>query len=575
MKQDVQQRKAYAMQRTSVAIAPLPKEPRVRNFGRKPPCSVTHISEPKSLYNSHVSAGPARTGGHGAKSASQAEALAVTELRYRRLFETARDGILLLNAETGRIEDVNQSLTELLGYKHAEFIGKKPWEMVPFKGTEVDESTFSELRTKRYLRFGQVGLHTEGGQSISVEFVGHAYGCNGHDIIEYNFREGMEPNVSQMAANSASRALEMLSQCSQAMLRERDEQGLLQEYCRIAVETGGYLMAWVGAADREPEKRVNVVAHFGCSDNYLETADIRWDESERGQGPTGRAIRTGQLQFTEDMSLDPKLSPWREEALKRRYWSSIALPFLIDDATRKCLTVYADKPMHWSLQERQVLQNIANDMGFSVTAIRNAMAHQVGRAKLQVSLEQTVHVIANTIGERDSYTAGHQRRVANLCSRIALELGLPSDTIHGLHLAASIHDLGKIGVPAEILAKPRALSAIEFALIKEHVGIGFNLLKNIDFPWPIARIIQEHHERMDGSGYPAGLKGDALLLESRILAVADNVEAMASHRPYRPALGIEVALAEITKHRGLTFDADVVDACVRIFRDHGYVIEDH
>jgi HD-GYP domain-containing protein (c-di-GMP phosphodiesterase class II) len=117
------------------------------------------------------------------------------------------------------------------------------------------------------------------------------------------------------------------------------------------------------------------------------------------------------------------------------------------------------------------------------------------------------------------------------------------------------------------------LSAIEFSLIKEHANIGFNLLKNIDFPWPIARIIQQHHERMDGSGYPAGLKGDAILLEARILAVADNVEAMASHRPYRPALGIDVALGEIAKHRGVAFDADVVDACLRVFREHGYVIE--
>jgi len=137
-----------------------------------------------------------------------------------------------------------------------------------------------------------------------------------------------------------------------------------------------------------------------------------------------------------------------------------------------------------------------------------------------------------------------------------------------------IHDLGKIGIPSELLAKPKVLSAMELGLIKEHVNIGFNILKDIAFPWPIAQIIRQHHERMDGSGYPLGLKGDALLLESKILAVADEVEAIASHRPYRAALGVEAALAEIAAHRGTLFDADVVDACLCLFREKGYKIED-
>jgi HD-GYP domain-containing protein (c-di-GMP phosphodiesterase class II) len=165
-----------------------------------------------------------------------------------------------------------------------------------------------------------------------------------------------------------------------------------------------------------------------------------------------------------------------------------------------------------------------------------------------MSLESTIQVLADTADERDSYTGGHQRRVASICVRIATDMGLSPDRIHGLHLAASIHDLGKIGMPSELL------------------------FKNVVFPWPIAQMVLQHHERMDGSGYPQGLKGDALLLESRILAVADVVEAMASHRPYRPALGIEAALDEIVRHRGELFDADVVDACLRVFREQGYVI---
>ncbi|MBZ4202322.1 MAG: HD domain-containing protein [Methylovulum sp.] len=161
-----------------------------------------------------------------------------------------------------------------------------------------------------------------------------------------------------------------------------------------------------------------------------------------------------------------------------------------------------------------------------------------------------------------------------MCTKIATELKLSDDRIHGLHLAASIHDLGKIGIPVEILTKPRKLTDIEYRLIQEHPIIGFNIIKDVSFPWPIADIILQHHERLDGSGYPKGLKSEEILLEAKILAVADLVEAMASHRPYRAALGMKAALSEITAQRGITLDAPSVDACLRIFNEHGYQFED-
>jgi len=170
------------------------------------------------------------------------------------------------------------------------------------------------------------------------------------------------------------------------------------------------------------------------------------------------------------------------------------------------------------------------------------------------------------------YTAGHQRRVADLAVAIAAELELPTDKIDGVNMASTIHDIGKIAVPAEILSKPTNLSDIEFGLIKSHTQAGYDILKDIEFPWPVARAILEHHERIDGSGYPNGLKGDEILMEARIMAVADVVEAMASHRPYRPALGIEVALEEIEKNKGTYYDSDVVDACLKLFREKRYHI---
>jgi PAS domain S-box-containing protein len=190
--------------------------------------------------------------------------------------------------------------------------------------------------------------------------------------------------------------------------------------------------------------------------------------------------------------------------------------------------------------------------------------------RMRKSLGATVQAIAVTVETRDPYTAGHQNRVADLARSIATEMNLSADQIDGIRMAAAIHDLGKISVPAEILSKPTKLTNIEFSLIKTHAQSGYNILKDIDFPWPIARIVLEHHERMDGSGYPHGLTGDNLLLESRILSVADVVESMASHRPYRPALGIEVALEEIEKNKGIFYDNTVADACLRLFREKGF-----
>lgn len=190
--------------------------------------------------------------------------------------------------------------------------------------------------------------------------------------------------------------------------------------------------------------------------------------------------------------------------------------------------------------------------------------------KLRTSLLDSITTMASIVEMRDPYTAGHQRRVAELAVAIANELQLPEEQVEGVHLAGVVHDIGKIRVPSEILSKPGKLTALEFGLIKEHAQNGYEILHTIDFPWPIAQIVLQHHERLDGSGYPQGLKGEQILLEARILNVADVVEAMSSHRPYRAGLGIDAALAEITLNKGKLFDPVIVDACVKLFREQGF-----
>jgi response regulator RpfG family c-di-GMP phosphodiesterase len=189
---------------------------------------------------------------------------------------------------------------------------------------------------------------------------------------------------------------------------------------------------------------------------------------------------------------------------------------------------------------------------------------------LQKAMAATIQTLALTVETRDPYTAGHQRRVATLADAIATQMGLPKDQTDGVRMAGSIHDIGKISIPAEILSKPAKLSDMEMGLIRLHSQSGYDILKDIDFPWPMARIVLEHHERMDGSGYPNGLTGKDTLIESRILAVADVVEAIASHRPYRPALGIDKALEVITDGSGIHFDRNVVEACNALFNQKGF-----
>ncbi len=202
-----------------------------------------------------------------------------------------------------------------------------------------------------------------------------------------------------------------------------------------------------------------------------------------------------------------------------------------------------------------------------VTAKKMALAALKSSVELEKSLEESIKSIAYTVESRDEYTAGHMKRVGQLASAIARELGLPEDAIHGIELASTIHDVGKIAIPVEILTKPGKLSKVEFMLVQTHVEAGYDIVKNIQFPWPIARMILEHHERMDGSGYPQGLKGDEILLGSRIIALSDVIEAMSTHRPYRFVVGIDAALDEIKQHRGTLYDAQAVDACLKLFAE--------
>ena len=322
-------------------------------------------------------------------------ALVASEQRYRRLFETAQDGILILDALSGSIQDVNPYLCELLGYAAAELVGLKLWEVGAFIDQQKSKQAFSDLQDKRYAHYDDMPLLTKRGQEIAVEFVSNVYSVGDSLVIQCNIRD---------------------------------------------------------ISDRK---------------------------------------RLEHLQAAYD------------------------------------------------------------------TAVMSG-------------LSGIVNALTSVLEARDPYTAGHTQRVADLCVAIGRELQLDATALEGLRVCALVHDIGKIAIPNELLTKPTMPSVWEMALIRSHVEVGYEVLRTIEFPWPVAQAVRQHHERLDGSGYLLGLEGDAIIAEARILAVADTVEAMTTNRPYRYAQGLDAALAVISAGRQTLFDGAVVDACLSLFQEQGY-----
>jgi len=367
-----------------------------------------------------------------------------------------------------------------------------------------------------------------------------------------------------------SRMYRTISQCNQALVRAGDELELAREMCRVLVEDGGYRAAWVGYAETGAGKSIRPIAAAGIEPGEIEAMNLSWEDSEPGNGPTGSTVRSGERRVSRDILNDPLWAPFHQQAVKRGYAAAAAIPLKVNDRVLGALDIYGADADAFAPDMIDLLTELAGDIAFGISNFRVRAEHMGILEKLERSLDHAVIAIAATVEMRDPYTAGHQRRVAKLAVAIAREMGLPDDQVQGLHMAGVVHDIGKIHVPAEILASPAKLSDAEFEIIKTHPLAGHEILKVIDFPWPVAEIVYQHHEKLDGSGYPRGLKGDEILLEARILTVADVLEAMTSHRPYRPGFGIFPALQEIYRNKGKFYDAAVVEACLRLFMERDY-----
>lgn len=382
-----------------------------------------------------------------------------------------------------------------------------------------------------------------------------------HDITERKYAEEKLRKVNSF--------LMSIRNINQTLLVSQNEADLFKNVCSSLLDLKCIKFAWIGVIEKG-NFDVKPVAHAGVNEGYLSSIKVRWDDSEYGKGPIGTTIKTSQPVVITDTEDDSKLDTWKNEILKRGYNSIASLPLIFNQDVIGTLTVYSGEKEAFQEEEIEFLKEIAGDIAIGVKTLRLEKRLEQSLEDLKKTLNGTIEAISLMSEMRDPYTSGHQKRVAQLACAIAKEIGFTEDRIEGIRISGLLHDIGKIVVPAEILSKPGRLNDYEFAIIRTHAKVGYDILKGLHFPSPVAQTVLQHQERLDGSGYPGSLKEEEIILEARILAVADVVEAMSNHRPYRPALGINKALLEIEQKKGIHYDPDVVNACCKTFTENGF-----
>lgn len=392
------------------------------------------------------------------------------------------------------------------------------------------------------------------------------------DVKSFKASPTSETNLE---LDKRSWALSALSEAAAALARADSVDLLVQEVCAAIAAQGPYILAWVGRAENDENKTVKVIGAYGSATDYVKDIAVSWSEFQAsGLGPGGTCIRTGISSVVMDSELDEGFSAWRVRARDYGIRSAVGCPIPDGDGhPYGVLLVYSKVPNAFGASEVQLFEALAKEIGFGMRSIDRQQRlddqiheKQVAQERLSSALMATIEAMGKTMEWRDPYTSGHQKRVAVLSMAIAQKLGWDRDQIQPLYMAAMVHDIGKVAVPSEILTKPTHLTTLEMQLVQGHVESGYQILKDIPFPWPIAEMVRQHHERLDGSGYPRGLKGDEICPEAKILAVADTIEAMATHRPYRPARGLQVAIDEIKSESGTKLDEKVVDAALQLMQ---------
>jgi PAS domain S-box-containing protein len=496
-------------------------------------------------------------------------ALKESEARYKRITEGLTDYQYTVHIENGHIVQTTQSPACVIvtGYAPAEFAADPNlWlQMIAPEDREQVTAQLSQILAGKDVQSMEHRIIRKDGQTRWVSDTTILFKDATGKLLSYDgvIKDISERKRAELRIKHLNRILRTISACNQDLVRARSEQDLLTAVCRNIVNIGGYLLAWI----TYPGAQNRVVAHFGDETVFQGHADL--DQAHEQHCLVLKALQLRQSRVCNRLTDDPE----NFDQLQQLSVNAIlALP-LLKDAMLGVLTICSATPDAFDADELSLMEELAANLAYGIEALRIGEERDRYVTQLSHAMKNTVTAIARTLEIRDPYTAGHQQRVTELSVAIGQEMGLKAEILEALYFGAMIHDIGKICVPAEILSKPGAITKAEFQLIKSHPETGFDIVQGIELPWKVTELIAQHHERLDGSGYPKGLKGDEISLEARIVAVADVIDAMSSHRPYRPALGFEAALAEILHGRGTHYDPVVVDACLVLFRDKGFAFK--
>jgi PAS domain S-box-containing protein len=578
-----------------------------------------------------------------------------SELQYRRLFETASDGIMLLEKGEGKITHANPAAEKLLGHTEKESLGNKLQDIGVSLDLDDFQTTMQNLNKTGIINYRNVKVETKSGKHIDTEI----YLVDRAKLVQCNIRDITERKLAKKALRESEAKYRWLldnmadvitvidmdlhfTYVSPSIMRMRGytaEEATAQTFEQVMTPESLQIIAKVfeeemqleasGTADPGRSRILDLDEYrkdgsIVCMENHL---SFLRDEAQKAVGIISltrditerkraeeEIVRTNtfldsiienipdmiflkdarELRFVRfNRAGEELLGQSRDDLIGKNdydFFPKIQADFftqkdrnvlsgkkLIDIPEEHIQTRGGEKILH---TKKLALLNEKGEPSFLLGISEDITERKRAEEQLRQTLESlrkavntTIQVMVSAIEARDPYTAGHQIRSANLARAIATEMGLPKEKIDGIRMAGSIHDIGTLSIPSEILTKPTKLTNLEFSLIKEHSQKGFEILKDVESPWPLAQIVYQHHERMDGSGYPRQLKGKDIIIEARILAVADVVEAMASHRPYRPSLGLNSALAEIENNKGTIYDTDAVDACLKLFREKGFQLE--
>jgi PAS domain S-box-containing protein len=514
-------------------------------------------------------------------------ALRASEQDMNAIVENLPLMVFAKDAQQLRFVRFNRAAEELLGVPRANMLGKSDRDFFPPEQAELflgkDRET---LATGEGVDIPEEVIDTPHGQRILHTRKVVVRAPDGQARYLLGISEDItEQKQQQQHLQRANRALRALSACNAILIHAETESQLLADMCRVVVAESGYRAAWAGYRVPGNDAVVRPMAAAGEEDGSVETVQFTWDDSDAQWGLDGRVLPAEQPVIVRNIQADPEYiqadPQWvsmHEQAVKGGYDSFVALPLRRNGGEALgVFYIYATESTAFDEEEVRLLVEMADNLAFGIVTLRARAErdrlqweHLKAAERLKDTLTETIRAIALMVEKRDPFTAGHQHKVADLSMAIGRVLGMDEDRLEGLRLGATIHDIGKIYVPAEILNRPGALTAAEFQVVKSHCQVGYDIVKDVKFPWPVAQMILQHQERLDGSGYPNGVKGEDILLEARIIAVADVVEAMSSHRPYRPALAMDVVLAEIEANRGKLYDPAVVDACLRLMREQDF-----